>query len=431
MINYGLAKEIYGVTPWCVDQTTLPVLMGLLNSFQSGVRLELPEIKYNTPQVLDLSNSTKIIDRPYGTSENPGQLDNQDSFEGIGIININGPITVSGGASSYGMDYVSSTMLRMAKDERIISFVVRGDSGGGASAAVEIMTDTITEVKETKPVYGHVKKGGTAASAMYGILSACTAIYAASEMSVVGSVGTMIQFEGNEANTEDKNGIKRIRLYAPSSTHKNKWYEEALNNDNYELITDEILKPVNQRFLQLVLTNRPQLEGSSFDNGHTVFAKDGIGTFIDGIKSFSEVLELAEANKHKNPPKNLKQSNNIQGKKMTKDELKQNHPNTYNSIFNAGIQAEKDRVGAWMAHAETNMDTVKKGIKSGESISATEREELFVEAANKKRLQDLEADSAEDLTTPESKKGTEDTTKEAVNFYADINNKIKQENGTH
>ncbi len=415
MINYGLAKEIYGITPWCVDQTTLPILMGLLSSIQSGVRMELPETKYNTPQILTSSEGRLITQ--------VRQLDNNDNFQGIGIINIDGPITVSGGESSYGMDYVSATMLRMAKDKRIESFIVTSDSGGGSSAAVEIMTDTILEIKKTKPVHGHVKKGGTAASAAYGILSACTTIYAASEMSIVGSVGTMIQFEGSKANTEDKNGIKRIRLYAPSSTHKNKWYEEALNDDNYNLITDEVLKPINQRFIQLVLTNRPQLKGSSFDNGHTVFAKDGVGTFIDGIKSFSEVVELT-LNKDKDLKNETKQSNNSQPNKMDIQELKQNHPNTYNSIFNAGIQAEKDRVGAWMAHAETNMDTVKKGIKSGESISATQREELLVEATNKNQLKKIEADSAKDLTTSESQMGTKDQG-EVDSFYAPVDQKIK------
>ncbi|MCK0148219.1 hypothetical protein MWU78_21410 [Arenibacter sp. F26102] len=58
---------------------------------------------------------------------------------------------------------------------------------------------------------------------------------------------------------------------------------------------------------------------------------------------------------------------------MNEEQLKQNHPETYNSIFNAGVsagtKAEAERVGVWMDYADTNLDEVRAGIISGKSIT--------------------------------------------------------------
>ena len=139
-MNFGLAKEIYGLQPWCMDQYSIPSYTSLLRDFQNGVTLELPEIRGNSPFVVQARDS-KIITHPY-------QLNNKDDFEGIGLIRLNGPITKNGGMSSYGMVQLASIMQAMSKDERIKSFVIAADSGGGSSAAVDIMADTIFEIKE-------------------------------------------------------------------------------------------------------------------------------------------------------------------------------------------------------------------------------------------------------------------------------------------
>ena len=43
-------------------------------------------------------------------------------------------------------------MLKLNQDKRIKGFLIYCDSGGGSSAAVEIMDNTISEIKKTKPV---------------------------------------------------------------------------------------------------------------------------------------------------------------------------------------------------------------------------------------------------------------------------------------
>jgi len=422
-MNFGLAREIYGAAAWHTDMETLPSLLSILDN-QS--KLEVPEVKSNTPGIFVL-NETRLIDRPYGNSWSPGQLENSDKFSGIGIINVDGPITVNGGQSSMGMDQVSGIMHKMAADDRINSFLLLGNSSGGSSHAVEIMTDTINEIDKSKPVYGLVKKAGLACSAMYGIMSACRSIYAESEMSFVGSCGTMIQFEGRAANTE-VDGIKHIRLYASKSVEKNGPIEEALNNDNYKLIYDELLNPINERFLGLIESNRPVLKNTGFDTGRAVFAKDAVGTYIDGIKSMAEVVQMIENDikEMPTPASQVKGINPInKDNVMTAEQLKQDHPETYQSVFGAGVKSEASRTQAWMAHANADLEKVQSGIKTGEDISSGDREELMIKAFSNKHVENIEADSAEEVATPESGSPEAEVESELDQFNARVNEKLK------
>ena len=310
MINFSLAKEIYGVTPWMMDIHSIPVMTSILRDIKNGVRFDSEVSKLNSTYVYDIKNNVRIIEKEY-------QLNTLEDFEGIGIINLNGPITKSGGASTVGMEELSAKMQKMSSDNRIKGFIILTDSGGGSSSAVEMMIDTINEVKKTKPVYSLVTKGGTAASAAYGIISASTKIYSESEMNIVGSIGTMIQFEGKEANSTDKDGVKYIRLYATKSTKKNEGFEQALNEDNYKIIINELLDPINENFINKIAENRPNIKATTFDDGKTYFSKDVVGTFIDGIASFSEVVQML-TNSNEFGSKKNEFNTNINNKKMTK-----------------------------------------------------------------------------------------------------------------
>lgn len=392
-MNYGLAREVYGLNAWCVDAISMPSLTAILRNMQNGVSLEIPEQKYNAVSLLKIENNTRIISREW-------QLDNNEDFEAVGVINLDGPITKGGGASSYGTKDLSAMMLKMSKDDRIKGFVLNVDSGGGSSAAVQLMVDTINQVKQTKPVYAVISKGGMAASAAYGIASASNKIFSEDEMNIVGSVGTMISFEGRPANSTAPDGTKYITLYATKSTEKNKAFEEALNNDNYKLLINDLLDPINENFINMVESNRPQLKGTDFDNGHTVFSKEAIGTFIDGIASFEQVVEMVMNESKVINNNNLSLTNSK--KKMTREELRQSHPDVYASIVSEGANAERERVASWMVYAETDIATVTQGIESGAEITSSQREKLMVKMNSKGMLEALKSDSAKDAIPGEA-----------------------------
>lgn len=390
-MNFPLAKEIYG-QPWSIDAVSLMHLSSILKNIQNGVGLDVPETKLNSISFLELKNDTRIVSDVW-------DLNNSDSFEGIGIVNLNGPITKSGGMSSYGTKQLSSTMLEMSKDNRVKGFIIKTDSGGGATGAVQLMIDAINTVKSTKPVYALVEKGGMAGSAAYGIISACTGIYSEDGMNIVGSVGTMIQFSGKPHGNVDTDGEKTVVLYATKSTSKNKAFEEALNNDNYEMLVNELLDPINENFISNVLSNRPQLEGTKFDNGHTVFSKDAVGTFIDGIASFDEVVSILLSNSKES---NSKSNINSKSNKMTKQEFKSEHPTVYAEILNEGMAQEKNRVESWMAYSKADPTAVQEGIESGLEITTAQSHKFLAKLASNGMLENLKNDSPKEIATAET-----------------------------
>ena len=392
-MNFPLAKEIYG-TPWCVDSVSVLHLSSILKNIQNGLILEAPDKKLNSVSLYQVKGETRLLNDTY-------DLNNKDSFEGIGIINLNGPITKNGGMSSNGTVEMSNMMLQMAKDNRVKGFLINTDSGGGSSAAVQVMVDAINQVKATKPVFALIDKGGMAGSAAYGIISACTAIYSQDGMNIVGSVGTMIQFSGKPHGNVDQDGEKTVVLYATKSTAKNKAFEEAINNDNYEMLVNELLDPINENLINTVGLNRPQLQGTKFDDGHTVFSKDAVGTFIDGIASFDEVVNMILS--PSSGVVNEKKPNiNSNSNKMTKQEFKQEHPNVYAEILNEGMAKEKDRVESWMAYSQADPEAVIAGIESGAEITNGQAHKFQAKLASMSMLNDLKADSAVDLATAET-----------------------------
>ena len=403
-LNFELAREIYGIGVWSVDSKTLPAMLQILANSKMGQELELPNKKYNSVSILNVKSDDC---EDYEDCE-MYEPTNED-IQGIAVVHLDGAITVGGGQSSCGMTELSERMLDLNKNDNVKGFILYTNSGGGSTMAVEIMTDAISEIRKTKPVFGLVKKGGMAASAAYAILSACEEIYAESEMSTVGSCGTMVQFEGRAANSEDGEGEKYIRLYASKSTNKNKGVEEALNNNNYSIIIDEMLNPINERFLSLVETNRSVLKGTDFSNGHDAYAKDSVGKFIDGISTKSEVIKKVLLKTKSNSGSNSNSNINSNLKKMNKSEIKQNHSEVYSEIVSEGIEIQKEIVAGWIPFYEADSKAVIEGIQSGEAIKESQKNAFLVAIANKGRVADFTADNANPVVTAQSTTVVADT----------------------
>lgn len=391
-MNFGLSREIYGV-PWCVDAITYQSLNAILTNSRNGVKLELPDVKYNSVDLMVVNSETRLIQREW-------QLNNSNDFEGIGILNLNGPITKGGGQSSSGMIEMSNTALAMNADKRIKGFIMLGDSGGGSTSAVRIMADTINKIKQTKPFYTLVQKESVLASAAYGIAAPSTKIYAEDGMSIVGSLGTMLNVSAKKDNSTDADGTKNIVIYASKSTMKNKPIREAINNDNYELILSEVIDPINENFLSKIIADRPQLNGTTYDDGHTVFSKDAIGTFIDGIASFDQVVEMVLSDaKEMNTNSNININPNS---KMTKEELKQQHPELYQEVVQVGATAQQEIVNSWLPFFEADSKAVLEGIKSGNTLLESQKNTFLVAIAQKGKLNALQSDNAPDIVVNET-----------------------------
>ena len=405
--DYKLASEMYG-TPWSVDLMSYNTLSSVLKDIRSGVVMDLPERKLNSIDFLEIKNDTRII-------KDNWDLKSRDSFDGIGIINLNGPITKNGGQSTQGTKQMSNQMLNLCKDSRVKGFIILGDSGGGSTGAISLMRDAIKTVSETKPVYTLIEKGAMLGSAAYAIAASGNGIFAEDGMSIVGSAGTMLKLKAKPHGNVDRDGEKTIVVYASKSIAKNKQFNEAINNDNYELIINELLDPINENFLSEMVSDRPLLKGTNFDDGHTVFSKDAVGTFIDGIASFDELVNMILSDTNTN--KGVSNNSNINSNKMTKEEFKAANPSGYAEIFNEAVEYQKEVVAGWAVFASVAPEAVLEGIKSGLPIKDSEKSAFLLESTKAHAVASLLGDNVKPIAVgqTETSETTESAEQEEIN----------------
>ena len=205
-----------------------------------------------------------------------------------------------------GTRTIGRDLLAADKDPDIIGHIIVADSGGGSVAAVPEMAAAIQGCK--KPVVGFVD--GTAASACIYALSYCRKIIAHEAMDSIGCIGTMCELSGLPKYHKDADGFITARVYADGAADKNGEYEAALEG-NFQVIKEERLNPLNQQFVDTMKANRPGVADEQL-TGKIYFAKDVVGSLIDGIGSLedavSAVMELATPPE---PEPNPKHSNSM------------------------------------------------------------------------------------------------------------------------
>ena len=431
-MNFSLAREIYGNSPWMIDPISFSGLFSILQDFRNGVQLDYDENeKLNSSFALNVESKTKLAFQKW-------QLNDDD--EGvIAVHKINGPITKNGGASSFGMKDVASKMNSMTKDKRVVGHIILSDSGGGSSAAVVFIADAIKDSQAVgKPVVQLIEKGGLNASAMLYMGSFSNFVISEAEDNLIGSIGTMIEMSGFPKQHTDKDGMIHVRAYATASVHKNEEFEQALEG-NLEPITSNILDPHNKKFIREVKENRPNVKDEQL-TGKIFEAKNVVGTLIDSIgtmdDAISKVLELSTTNinsetKIEQQAQVPKINNNLNNQEMDLKKLRSEHLSVYNEVFalgvESGVKKENDRVGSWMAHSKSDIEAVKTGIDSGNQISAKVREELLIKGASLTHLKDLKSDAAPAVAPKQSGEEEELTAdqKELVAFEAKLDDKLE------
>jgi ATP-dependent Clp protease protease subunit len=90
-------------------------------------------------------------------------------------------------------------------------------------------------------------------------------------------------------------------------------------------------------------------------------------------------------------------------KKMTAEQLKSEHPEVFNAIAKSAVDAERDRVGAWMAFNDIDAVAVAKGIESGKSLSQTDMADFTRKGIAKGAVAAAESESTTTITEGEAK----------------------------
>lgn len=398
-MNYKLLKEIYG-TPWFVDAETLQSLSAALTYAREGGVYDSE--KHNQFSIYQVKNQVVITERDY-------KIDNlQAGDQNISLIKLDGPITKNGGDSHYGTVDLARKLRTFDSSEKIMGHIIQIESGGGSSNAVDEMKDAIQAAK--KPVV--VFCDGIMASAALYIGSYADFIYSHRESDRIGSIGALIELQGFKKIDEDKQtGERYVRIYADQSTEKNNEFEQAINDLNFKPIIENILNPSAEQFINDMKANRPnatpeQLTGKMFK------ASEVVGTLIDQIGTFEDavnkVIELSTFNLITNKT----------NKKMTKEELKQQHPDVYASIMNEGATQEKDRVQAWLAFSEIDMKAVQEGIDKGENVTQKVMAEMGVKQTSKLTVKEIENENPKQVETPVVEKTAQEV--ESENFLKGV-----------
>lgn len=411
-MNYALAREVYGGLPWMVDRLSFSTLSSMLKDFRNGVPFSaIGESKLNSMSFYGVMTGTRYISSDL---KKPAEAQNEQL---ISITKINGPITKNGGRSSYGMQELAQSMLAADADPKVIGHVIVADSGGGSSAGMEIMQHAIDSLTKTNATV--IERGGVAASAMYGIAAHTKRIFAESKSVTVGSIGSMISFSAQPNKTINAAGEKQVTIYATPSTKKNLWFEEALNNDNYELALSEILNPHVEQFRADMRAQRKnilesQLDGSTYDAGNV------IGTLVDEIGGINEAINFVKSESKSNFNNNSNLNN------MTPQEIKSQFPEAHAAIFSAGraegvtagAEAEQERVKSWQVYAAVDQEAVNKGIASGKEISNSEMHAFLLKSTSANALKGIQTDSAKNVVTEESKGAEAEKTADQKEFDA-------------
>jgi len=146
----------------------------------------------------------------------------------IGVITMSGVMTASGGWCNKGAEQIANEFRMLYRDKNIAGILFKVNSGGGESAAGDIIFNVISD--RNKPVLTYTNFLGSAA--VKGTLPS-DEIMAASTSTEIGSIGTLISI--NKKYVE-KAKEQDLDLYSELSPDKNQGWRELKNGNNQPLI---------------------------------------------------------------------------------------------------------------------------------------------------------------------------------------------------
>lgn len=138
-------------------------------------------------------------------------------------------------------------------------------------------------------------------------------------------------------------------------------------------------------------------------------------------KAYGFDVQIVALVEDKKVPKS--QSNKSNNNNMTLEQFKAENPALYAQIVESaikkGVEAERDRVGAWLAFMDIDSEAAAKGIKDGENLSQTATAEFTAKGIAKARIGDHAEDNAPGIGQPANGKTDEEIKAEAQKKEAD------------
>jgi len=356
---------------WEVDVPTVMAYLPILQGLRQGHAIDFDFEKTTPFSLLPI-----LSEYAYDGDDVTGFSSSEEEKQYISLLHVHGVMLRDDApCGPVGTKTLARLLQAADSNKNVISHIIVIDSGGGQASSVKPLADAIRACK--KDVVAYIDE--TAASAAYGIASQCAEIVAAHERCVVGSIGTMVSFSGIPANTTI-DGMNHIRVYATRSTQKNMEFEAAINEMNFKPLIENILDPINEDFINLISTARPQLTEEHL-SGATFFASESEGKLVDRIETFENFVNEIKRNHMKT--KTLSQFM-AELERDADGNIFLNHEQIeeMNSILNStpaaavapaatGKKPENDRI----AKIETDMQITVKAIQAlGEGVKLLSRQ---------------------------------------------------------
>lgn len=283
-----LHKIINGI--WFMDSASAANYLPLVASYIQGEKADVrsqkqgePEISKDKIQFAERSSGVYVLSE-YGRYSSPEEAPR----DCIAVLHVTDAITkYDQECGPSGMKTKSDILQRCYSNSEIKGVALVIDSGGGEGMAMRLMAQTILE--RNKPVICFIDD--FAASAAYGIASACDYVVANSNQARIGSIGCYMTVADYREYWKLK-GIELKEIYAPQSKDKNKDYIDAINGDTKGI--EKIAETYCENFLTMVESNRNNAltaDRSSWGTGKMYFAPEALELgLIDGIDTFSNFL---------------------------------------------------------------------------------------------------------------------------------------------
>jgi signal peptide peptidase SppA len=322
--------------------------------------------KYSSISLIEkLKGAVPVQEQPFKAAamyeDVPGKSRKNGTSSTVRIIPIEGVMVKKKSFEMMLMEYffgiksnttrdVIKALQEADKDESINAIVLVADTPGGTVDGTQSLASSIAAC--SKPVVGFID--GMCASAGYYALSQCQEIIAEEPDSLVGSIGTVMQFF-NYAGYLDQEGQKMVKITADSSPDKNNLpnaYEEVTEAQISE--AKAILNPANQRFINTVKAGRAKIKAEHL-TGKVYAASEVVGSLIDQIGGLSVAVDRAAY---------LASKQNSSTQKKEKTTMEQTEASVLREVMQATIDDLKGQLSAKeTAFAEKESTTTELAAK--------------------------------------------------------------------
>lgn len=193
---------------WALDQSLLGMMTNIAN--RDASELDLDDLRLLSPQAVEGKSGRALTPR----------MELREG--GVAVIHVSGVISryagmfddVCGGISTQAL---AKDFCTARDDPAVRAIVLNFDSPGGDANGIHELAEMVFDARGTKPIIGYV--GGTGASAIYWIASACDELVI-DATARLGSIGVVMTLERRKPKPEDENQKERLEIVSNQSPNK-------------------------------------------------------------------------------------------------------------------------------------------------------------------------------------------------------------------